>query len=200
MTTQTINLDMIPNGVSPIIHASQYDKGQTWIFTIFADGVPFEIPAGSQVSIQGTKPDRNGFIYSCTYEGSQVTAIEEQQMTVLPGDVETEIRVAKDNQILGSVNFIIRVEAAALAEDTPISETELAIIEQAEELIEQVPGIIASMTDLKEDAEAWAVGERDGQPVPSTDPTYNNNAKYYAGQYIGKLSDSQYAALQTLFA
>ena len=31
-----------------------------------------------------------------------------------------------------------------------------------------------------EDAEAWAVGERDGIPVQSTDPAYNNNAKYWA--------------------
>ena len=31
-----------------------------------------------------------------------------------------------------------------------------------------------------EDSEAWAVGTRDGVPVPSTDPAYNNNAKYWA--------------------
>ena len=31
-----------------------------------------------------------------------------------------------------------------------------------------------------EDAEAWAVGTRDGSPVGQTDPTYHNNAKYYA--------------------
>jgi len=31
-------------------------------------------------------------------------------------------------------------------------------------------------------AEAWAVGERHGQAVPSTDPTYHNNSKYYAEQ------------------
>jgi len=30
-------------------------------------------------------------------------------------------------------------------------------------------------------AEAWAVGERGGEPVPETDPTFKNNAKYYAG-------------------
>ena len=29
-------------------------------------------------------------------------------------------------------------------------------------------------------AEAWAVGERDGEPVAPTDPTYLNNAKHYA--------------------
>ena len=31
-------------------------------------------------------------------------------------------------------------------------------------------------------AEAWAVGEKGGVPVGSTDPTYHNNSKYYAEQ------------------
>ena len=34
--------------------------------------------------------------------------------------------------------------------------------------------------DSSEDAEAWAVGERGGVPVPSTDPAYENNSKYWA--------------------
>jgi|GEM_PF-4136618 len=33
-----------------------------------------------------------------------------------------------------------------------------------------------------ENAEAWSVGKRDGQDVPSTDPTYHNNAKYWSEQ------------------
>ena len=32
------------------------------------------------------------------------------------------------------------------------------------------------------DSEAWAVGERGGEPVEDTDETYQNNAKYYAGE------------------
>ena len=31
-------------------------------------------------------------------------------------------------------------------------------------------------------SEAWAIGTKGGNPVPSTDPAYNNNSKYYAGQ------------------
>lgn len=31
-----------------------------------------------------------------------------------------------------------------------------------------------------EDSEAWAVGTRDGVPVPSSDPAYENNSKYWA--------------------
>lgn len=34
----------------------------------------------------------------------------------------------------------------------------------------------------KENAEAWAVGERDSTPVTSGDVTYHNNSKYYAGE------------------
>lgn len=200
MTTQTFDLEMIPNGVAPIIHASQYDKGQTWIFNIFVDSMPYNIPAGAGVTIQGTKPDHTGFQYDCTFAGSQVTAIEMQQMTVLPGDVKAEIRITKDDIIIGSINFKIRVEPAALADDTEISETDLALIEQAEEILDRVPQVINQMTDLKEEAEAWAVGTRSGVPVPSTDEAYENNAKYWAGQYIGKLTDAQYADLQTLFS
>lgn len=33
-----------------------------------------------------------------------------------------------------------------------------------------------------DDAEAWAVGKRNGDDVPSTDPAYHNNAKYYKDQ------------------
>ena len=36
--------------------------------------------------------------------------------------------------------------------------------------------------DSAEDAEAWAVGQRNGTDVPSTDPAYHNNAKYYKDQ------------------
>lgn len=31
-------------------------------------------------------------------------------------------------------------------------------------------------------SESWAVGERNRVPVPSSDDTYENNSKYYAGQ------------------
>lgn len=36
--------------------------------------------------------------------------------------------------------------------------------------------------DSAEDSEAWAVGQRSGSDVPSSDETYQNNSKYYAGQ------------------
>lgn len=46
----------------------------------------------------------------------------------------------------------------------------------------------AAMQDA-DDAEAWAVGKRNGADVPSTDPTYHNNAKYYKDQAQAVVGD-----------
>lgn len=46
----------------------------------------------------------------------------------------------------------------------------------------QASGYATSAANSAEDSEAWAVGKRGGQDVPSTDPTHHNNAKYWAEQ------------------
>lgn len=198
MTSQTINLDLIPKGVQPIVHVSQYDKKQTWLFNILLDGEAYTIPAGTGITIQGTKEDSTGFQYPCTFSGSQVTAIEEQQMTIFAGDVPAELVFVNGNDLIGSINFIIRVEPAALADDTVISETELPLIEEAAELAEHIEEYVAEVQEFSEDAEAYAIGTRDGVPVTSGDPAFENNAKYYADNFVGYVTDSQYTEISNL--
>ena len=50
-----------------------------------------------------------------------------------------------------------------------------------ESWVEQVEG-------AAKDSEAWAVGERGGEPVEEGDETYHNNAKYYAEEVSGALA------------
>ncbi len=54
--------------------------------------------------------------------------------------------------------------------------------------------------DSAEDAEAWAVGQRNGVDIPSTDPAYHNNAKYYKDQAKNVAGGEfvSYGASQTL--
>lgn len=196
MTTQKIELNVIPEGIQPIIHVSQYDKGQTWLFYLYDNDTPYTIPVGASITIQGTKQDGTGFQYACTFSGSVVTAEEKQQMTVFAGDVQTELVITSSGQQLATLNFIIRVEPAALRDDTQMSETELPLIEQAAELVQMVPVI----EGYAEDAEAYAIGTRNGEPVSSDDPAYENNAKYYAENFIGQVTDAQYSAIQSLLA
>ena len=182
MTSQTINLDLIPNGVNPVINVSQYDKGQTWLFNILVNGSAFNIPTGSSVTIRGTKRDSTGFVYACSFSGSTVTAIVQDQMTVCSGDQKGELRIEKNGDIIATMNFTIRVKPSALSDTTQISETDLPLIEQAVELMNEAPQIIAQMEGLEQDAEAWAKGTKNGAAVPSTAEQYHNNSYWYAMQ------------------
>ena len=57
--------------------------------------------------------------------------------------------------------------------------------------IDEMREIAADALQDAQDAEAWAVGQRNGADVPSTDPTYENNAKYYAGQAAQEVLNAQ---------
>lgn len=154
MITQSINLNLVPGGVLPIINVSQYDKGSRTLQIVLFNGVTaYQIPDGSSVTIQGTKADKTGFQYEVdSFSGNVVTTDIEQQMTVFPGDVAIELSIAKNGDRLGTANFILRVEPAALADDTIISETELPLIEQAVEIAEH----IAEYVEICEDSAAAA--------------------------------------------
>lgn len=128
MITQTYNIDLVPNGKPLIVNVSQYDKlSRTLEFNVYSGGVLFEIPSGTAAVIQGTKIDDTGFSYNMTVSTSKVSMDIEQQMTVFDGDVHCEIVFTKNAEQLGSANFILRVEKAAISDETIISETDIPI-------------------------------------------------------------------------
>lgn len=47
------------------------------------------------------------------------------------------------------------------------------------------------------DAEAWATGKRNGEDVPASDPTYHNNAKYYAALGSEIIQDNEVSLYTT---
>lgn len=136
MTNQTFNLDLIPQGVPPIVHVSQYDKGQTWDIHLYENGIVFPVPANTSAAIQGTKPDSTGFQFPAVItEGDNVVTFTlEQQMTVFSGDIDCELVLVNGDDQVATINFILSVEPTTLDDDTVISETQLPLIEQAAEL------------------------------------------------------------------
>ena len=136
MTSQTFNLDLIPQGVPPIIHVSQYDKGQTWEIHLHENGIVFPVPANTSAAIQGTKPDSTGFQFPAAITAGDNVAMFtlEQQMTVFSGDIDCELVLVNGDDQVATINFILSVEPTTLDDDTVISETQLPLIEQAAEL------------------------------------------------------------------
>ena len=164
---QTNNLQIAPSGIMPRVNVSQYDNGREIHFLLFDGSSSYTPPTGAEIRVEGTKKDGNGFSYECTYSGNNVTVTIKSQMTVFAGDVLCELRISKGDLDIGTLNFILGVEEGALADDVPISDTE-------------IPAIIELAKGEQYQAEAWAQGTKNGVPVASSDPQYHNNAKYWA--------------------
>lgn len=155
MITQRTRLNMRPGGVMPVVHVSQYDNdAAALIFDLYDDGAAFTIPGGYSVLLNGLKPDNYGFSYqAASYSGNTVVCNLTTQMTAVAGATICELRVKNGagTQIIGTANFILAVEQAALTDDTIISDTMIPLIEQAVEIASNLDRYI---TQTQENAEA----------------------------------------------
>lgn len=134
MITQRYNLNLIPDKVPVIVNCSQYDALSRTIEMVIYDGsTVYEIPSGTTATVRGTKQDNTGFEYPCTIDGSIVSFDIQDQMTIFAGKVPCEIRLSKDGGIIGTCNFLLNVEETPLDPDVTISETDLPLLESAEQ-------------------------------------------------------------------
>lgn len=165
---QNEKLNIVPGGIIPVVHASQYDVDRVLTFTLYDGLSAASLPSGVTGLIEGTKPDNKGFQYAVTsISNNVVTIVTTKQMTAVKGTVKCKIVLLKDNMVLGTALFFLEVDEAGLDDETDISATELPFIRDMAE------------TNML-NAEAWARGTRNNVPVASTDETYHNNSKYYS--------------------
>ena len=165
----SFDLNMTPGGIPQIIKLSQYDKTIPELqVTLWLDNSGYSIPSGASIYIAGTKPDKTGFEYQCTYSGSTVTIDITEQMTAVAGRVSVEVIVETETGRKGSANFFLDVEPAALADDTIISDTDIPIIQQ-------IPEILADCEEYADLSHKWATFGNDSETPSST-----NNALYWA--------------------
>ncbi len=181
MITQTYDLNLIPEygSVPVIVHVSQYDSGaRTLVFNLLCRDMPFSVPTGATVTIEGTKPDGHSFSYLCDYDGTQVSANVTLQMCACEGDSLCEIRILDNTGILGTANFILRVEVAGVSENPDMSDTDLpAIITIATRQMEAAARSAEEADTSATEAESYARGGTDSRQGEDSD-----NAKYYAEQ------------------
>lgn len=192
MIVQNFDLNLIPDSAPVVVHVDQYDHGTGRLrISLYEGDVPYE-PSGT-AQIQGTKPDGRGFLYNATLSGNVVTANLEEQMTAVAGKVLAQVVVTETSGRIGSFKFVLDVQKSALPSDTDMSESDYQaieeLIEEAQEVAEEVAedrtaaeNAATSAEDSAEDSEAWAKGTRNGTVVPPTDPTYQQNSRYWAGQ------------------
>lgn len=151
---QKVKLNLIPQGVPPVVYASQYDVGRQFEFEIYEGDVEYEIPSGAVVTFQGTKPDNHSFAYSTadkepviSVSGSVVTVTSTEQMTAIPHKSMCEIIIRNGKVILGTLNVILDVEKGAIPEDANASASDLSAYES---MASQVQGAHQEFKETRE--------------------------------------------------
>lgn len=140
-------------GVYPVINVNQFDRDETWVFTLYTEtGTKYSPSTGSIVGIKadGFTIDEAGEIND---EG-QVVIVETQQMTACAGEAVFELRVDGDTH--GTANFVLKVEASPIANGV-VSDSDIPLIQQAVDAADRivnygspyVANISSLMTDHK---------------------------------------------------
>ena len=194
MITQEFDLNMIPDSAPVVVHVNQYDIGEgRLIISLYKDSSPYNPATGATVVIQGMKADKHGFDYAASLSGNVVTADVTEQMTAAAGIARCQVVVSEGNNETGTFVFFLDVQRSALPDDADMSASDYQLVQEMIEAAEAAEGDASesaqaaaasarSAATSESNSEAWAVGTRDGEPVPETDETYQNNSKYYANR------------------
>lgn len=147
------NLNLESQLSKKYVKVSQYDTGRRLLITLLNnDCSMFKIPLEASASINGLKPDGKGFRYDCSIENNKVVVDMKEQMTVLAGYVKCEILLSKGGERIATANFMLSVEESPLSENTPISSTDIPLLQKAIEASEIVLSVEKTVKGYSESA------------------------------------------------
>ena len=136
LAQRTVDLTVAPGDVLPVVNVSQYDSAYQLNCRLWnTDDTPYLIPENANARLDMTKPDGNGVSVAMTISNANRAICYlwmVLQMTTCVGDSECEVVLVHrdDGRRLGSINFIMRVERAALRNNAVVSESQISYVQQ----------------------------------------------------------------------
>ena len=106
---EQITLDLIPNGVMPNIHASQFDHGRTIRFNLCESKTPFSLLATDYVKVTCNNIES---VSSANVGNSHDWTIPDS-VVADSGIFIGELTIERDSVVVGSKNFVLNVEEDA---------------------------------------------------------------------------------------
>lgn len=147
--------------------------------------------------------DEYGVITMTTADGTTYTCDISELIKLYTFNDSSEIDFTTTTDASGNKTITASIVSGSITGDKlqPNYLADCVSAKNGAESAETNAGQSATSSELSsQDSEAWAVGERNGQPVPSTDPAYENNAKWWAqhgtGSSFAGLSDTNFTNLQ----
>ena len=120
--------------------------------------------------------DANGIITMTTADGTQYTADVGSLIKTYTFSDSSKIDFTTTTDASGNKTVTASIVAGSIT-GTDLEPNYLANCQSS---AQSASNSATSSSNSAKDSEAWAVGTRGGTPVPSTDPAYNNNSKYWA--------------------
>lgn len=151
MVTKVIELDLKDPSVVPAIHVTKLDSGlRAFEFHLFNGDEKYEIPSNVSVTFQGTKPDKNGFVYGCEYSENIVSVNCTEQMTAVEGQVRCSlVLVDTDKNRIASFLIYIFVLPVGVDGSTVISDSEIAYSNEVINKLQSVGAYSDRLTNLE---------------------------------------------------
>ena len=181
MAFESINLNLIPTGDAPVIHAAQYDIDRPLIINMYLGEDTFT-PTDLDIELQVRKVDNN--IVTAvpdSVDGNTITFLTTEQMTACSGSNLCSLKFSAGDNHIATLHFFLVVQRDVL-QGGLTSQSE--IHDLAEQIAEIVPEVIGD-----EYYTAEQVDEKIAE-IPTFDPTnyYDKTQLYTKTETNGLLS------------
>ena len=135
---EIIKLNLIPNGVNPTCHCSQYDNGRVIRIDLFDGLTPYVLQSGDTVTLNVRKPDNTIVTASvtATQGNTYVNLVTTEQMCACVGYNLCDLTITNGSVVIGTLNFIMQVERDVLADGIPSQ----SVIEDLDALVQEAVG------------------------------------------------------------
>lgn len=117
---ERIKLNLIPSGVAPVVHVSQYDEGREFACDLFEGSNVYTLDGTETLTVQVRKPDGHLVTESVTNTSDTYVVITTtEQMCAVHGTNLANLKIEKGSIEIASLNFLMEVERDPLENGDP---------------------------------------------------------------------------------
>lgn len=137
---EQINLNIVPNGIKPVCHSSQYDRGRQIRLNLYDGDDHYSLSGAETIELNVKKTDGTVYTNEITNTESDYLIITTaQEMTAVPGENNCNIKIMEGSNVIGALNFILDVEKSPLDNGDPSVSFIYDLRQQIEDIISHMP-------------------------------------------------------------
>ena len=117
---ERIKMNLIPSGVAPVVHLSQYDEGRKFGIDLFEGDSVYVLDGTETLTVDSRKPDGHVVVISVTNTGTSSLEVETvEQLTAVHGTSYAKLKIEKGSDVIATLEFLIAVSRDPLENGDP---------------------------------------------------------------------------------